>query len=190
MKSYDVPPSNVSFNNDLFAANRPFEASTTKSSLQMRARRSPNLGSNPISINNHIKGRDFYWFTTNWNLTVNNLTFNTINNITVILVANHIGGKVITRNFNISSIGPNGFFQGSFSPPNAGFSNMIMDSITNPSLRFEVVYLNGGSSADISFNWGFSFTQSSGGQPTLITFTRTLSTWGENGGVNVTVNIS
>ena len=187
MKESFVDDINVSYINDLFAPNKPFEASTTKSSLQMRARRSPDLGSNPISINSHIKNRTFYWFITNWNLTVNNNTFNTINDIDVQIIANHINGKSISRNRFISSIGVNGTVQESFSPTTIGSNNMIMDS-SNPNLNFQVNYFNGGSTADINFNWG-SFTQNSGGQPVLITTTRTLSQWGTNGGVNVTVDI-
>lgn len=194
MKSYLVPPSDVSFNDDLFGNNRPFEASTTKSSLQMRARRSPRLGSSPISINSHIRGRRFYWFTTPWNLTVNNLSPNTINS-TVEIIANHLGGggksKSVSRSINL---GPGGNFQATISPPNEGFSNMIMDSSTNPDLNFQVSYSNnsnGGSftNINISFDWGGIHGDFSSNQPLLTTTTRTLSTWGTNRGVNVTVEI-
>jgi len=192
MKRSSVPSPNVSFNNDLFGNNKPFEASTTKSSLQMRARRSPDLGSSPISINSHIKNRDFYWFTTDWELTVTNTTFDTITSSTVQITANHIGGKLISSFRSIPSIGPGGTFEESFSPPAVGFSNMIMDSSNNPDLNFQVgvlAQLPSGRSANIFFNWGGSDFEFSGGQPTLTTTTRALSEWGTNGGVNVTVDI-
>ena len=187
MKRFFVDPSDVSFNNDLFGTNRPFEASTTKSALQMRARRSPNLGSNPISISSHIRGSNFYWFTTDWNLTVSNATFNTIDT-TVQLRAQHIGGKSIAQNTFIPSLIPNSTFNTTISPTTIGSNNMIMDSSTNPSLNFQVSVFNGSSSVFIQFDWGGSFSESSGGQTVLTTTTRTLGTWGTDGGVNVSVN--
>ena len=192
MKRFTVPSSNVSFNDDLFGTNRPFEASTTKSALQMRARRSPDLVSNPISINSHIRGRAFYWFTSNWNLTVNNGTFSTIDNIDVRITANHIGGKSRTVNTFISNIEPNESFNTTISPPNVGFNNMIMDSSNNPSLNFQVDFLAtlpSDSSAFIEFNWGGTLSESSDGT-SLTTTTRDLLTWLTNGkGVNVNITI-
>ena len=188
MKSFFVDPSDVSFNNDLFGTNRPFEASTTtRSALQMRARRSPDLGSNPISISSHIRGRNFYWFTTDWELIVTNNTFNTIDT-TVQLRANHIGGKSIAQNTFIPSLIPNSTFSTTISPTTIGSNNMIMDSSTNPSLNFQVSVFNGSSSVFIQFDWGRSFSESSGGLATLTTTTRTLGTWGTDGGVNVRVD--
>ena len=187
MISISVPFSNVSFNDRLFGPIGPFKASTTQSALQLRARRSPNLGTSPISINNHIRGRTFYLFNNDWNLTVSNATFNTIDT-TVQLRAQHIGGKSIAQNTFIPSLIPNSTFNTTISPTTIGSNNMIMDSSTNPSLNFQVSVFNGSSSVFIQFDWGGSFSESSGGLPTLTTTTRTLGTWGTNGGVNVSVN--
>ncbi len=189
MKFHFVSELNTSLGSELFATNRPFEnvSTSSKSFSQMRDRASPSLTS--VSIHDNFRNRGHWWFHNNWNITITNATSITINSINVQITARHNfgSGNFRTRDYNqfVSSLSPQQTFSSNIFPPNQGFNTMIMDGFASADLDF-VVTCN--YTADIQFNWGGLYSQSTFGTQ-LTTTTQALSTWGANRGVNVTVNI-